>query len=144
VLEVWPSISECRAEGTCRKLVDHYPIITQLSIQTSIVMTKMRPNFRLADWPKVTTSLKNNLNNLPTPTEITDTQHFDKTLKELNKAIQDAIDKHIPKSKPFPYSKRWWTTELVNEKKKMQQLGGQAKYHQMNENHPIHKKYCQQ
>jgi hypothetical protein len=139
------TIIKCTTDEATRPArMDHYSIIMQLNIRAPKVTTKSRLNFRLADWPKLTTTLKNNLDNLPNPMEITNTQQFDRMLKELNEAIQDAVNKHVPNSKPCPYSKRWWMTKLVSEKKKMQQLGGQAKYHRMNKNHLIHEEYCQQ
>jgi 23S rRNA pseudoU1915 N3-methylase RlmH len=81
------------------------------------------------EWPKLVKTLKTNLTNIPPPAEIKDTQEFNNKLKLLNEAIQDAISKHVKLTKPSPYSKRWWSKELADEKKKSQQLGGRAKYH---------------
>jgi hypothetical protein len=54
------------------------------------------------------------------------------------------IEKHVKLMTPSPYSKRWWTKELVSEKKKMQQLGGRSRYHPQNAQHPVHDEYqCQ-
>jgi hypothetical protein len=64
------------------------------NIHTQIAQ-KPRYNFRLADWPELVTTLKSNLDNLPSPTEITNVQDFDSKLNALNTAIQDAINKHI-------------------------------------------------
>ena len=65
-------------------------------------------------------TLKENLTNLPLPTEIPSIQNFDKKLKMLNEAIQDAINKNVELSKPSPYSKWWWSPGLSEEKKQMQ------------------------
>ena len=35
-------------------------------------------------------------------------------------------------------------SDLANEKKKMQQLGGRAKYHRLNMRHPVHEEYRRQ
>jgi hypothetical protein len=51
------------------------------------------------------------------------------------------IKKHVKLTKPSPYSKRWWSTNLAKEKKKMQQLGGRSKYHRLAINHPVHEEY---
>jgi hypothetical protein len=40
-----------------------------------------------------------------------------------------------------PYSKRWWSKDLADEKRKTQQLGGRAKHHQENMQHLIHNEY---
>jgi len=61
--------------------------------------------------------LKENLTNIPAPTEIESIQNFNMALSNLSQAIQDAIEKHIKLTKPSPYSKRWWSAELANEKK---------------------------
>ncbi|KAF8223272.1 hypothetical protein L208DRAFT_1518440 [Tricholoma matsutake] len=128
--ELVDSIVKCTTDDASRPVkTDHYPIITQLDIVAPKVTSKPRPNFRLANWLELISTLKNNLDNLAPPTELVDTQSFDRTLDELNNnAIQDAVRKHVKISKPSPYSKRWWSTELVSEKKKMQQLGGRVKF----------------
>jgi len=40
-------------------------------------------------------SLKENLTNIPSPTEIESIQDFDMALNNLNQAIQEAIEKHV-------------------------------------------------
>jgi hypothetical protein len=79
------------------------------------------------NWTELVKTVRENLTNIPPPTEIESIQEFDTALKNLNRAIQDAIEKHVKLTKPSPYSKRWWTSDLANEKKKMQQLGGKSK-----------------
>jgi hypothetical protein len=78
-----------------------------------------RPNFRMANWNKLTKILKQNLANIPPPTEIGPIEEFDTKLKALNDTIRDAIGKTIKLTKPSPYAKRWWTMELTGVKKKM-------------------------
>ena len=139
------AVIKCNTDDASRPVkTDHYPIVIQLNIHTPKVAQKPRYNFRLADWPELVTTLKTNLDNLPPPTEITDIQEFDSKLNALNTAIQDAIGKHVQLTKPSPYSKRWWSTELAKEKKKMTQLGGRSKYHRGSLDHPIHEEYRQQ
>ena len=58
-----------------------------------------------------------------------------------DEAIQQTMEKHVKLSTPSPYSKRWWSNDLANEKKCMQQFGGQSKYHWWDEHHPIHEVY---
>jgi hypothetical protein len=114
------AVVKCNMDDASRPIkTDHYPIVTQLNIHTPNTAQKLRYNFRLADWPELVTTLKTNLDNLPSPTEITNIQDFDNKLDALNTAVQDAIKKHIQLTKLSPYSKRWWSTELVKEKMKM-------------------------
>jgi len=88
-----------------------------------------RPNFRLANWNELMKILKQNLANIPPPTEIDSIEEFDTKLKALNDAIRNAIGKTIKLTKPSPYAKRWWTMELTDAKKKMRQMGAKSKYH---------------
>jgi hypothetical protein len=139
------SIIKCNTDNAARPIkTDHYPIVTQIDIHTLKTAWEPRCNFRLTDWTEFGKTLKSNLANLPMPTEIADAKTFNGKLKTLNDAIQDAITKHVKLMKPSPYMKRWWTSELMTEKKKTQQLGGRSKYHRLNGQHPIHEEYRQQ
>ncbi|KAF8220065.1 hypothetical protein L208DRAFT_1034178, partial [Tricholoma matsutake] len=153
------AIIKCNTEDVARPVkTDHYPIITQIDIHTDDAQPgnpnkthkmasdawKPQCNFRKADWPELIKMLKANLANIPLPTETDSIQEFDERLKNLNEKIQDAINKHVKLTTPCPYSKRWWTLELADKKKIMQQLGGQSKYHRQNIQHPVHNKYQQQ
>ena len=139
------AIIKCKTDDAARPVkTDHYPVITQLDIHATRAAWEPKRNFRLTDWNEFVKTLKDNLANIPIPTVIDDIQDFNTALDNLNQAIQDAIEKHIKITKPSPYSKRWWTSELANEKKAMQRLRGKSKYHRSNPQHPIHEKYRQQ
>jgi hypothetical protein len=123
------AIIKCNTEDATRPVkTDHYPIVTQIDIYAPKTEWKPRYNFRMADWPELVKTLKANLANIPPPTEIESTQEFDDRLKTLNETIQDAIKKHVKMTKPSPYSKRWWTTELADEKKKMHDKTDNTRY----------------
>jgi len=124
------AIIKCKTDDATRPVkTDHYPIITQLDIHATRTAWEPRRNFRLTNWTELSKTLKENLANIPAPTEINNILDFNAALNNLNQAIQDAIEKHVKLTKPSPYSKRWWTTELANEKRTMQRLGGKSKYH---------------
>ncbi|KAF8223896.1 hypothetical protein L208DRAFT_1515704 [Tricholoma matsutake] len=123
-------VIKCNTEDVMRPVkTDHYPIITQIDIYAPKTAWKLRQNFRLADWTELVKTLKDDLANIPPPTEIVTMQEFDDKLKVLNITIQNAIEKHVKLTTPSPYSKRWWTKELASKKKKMQQLRGRSRYH---------------
>jgi hypothetical protein len=139
------SIIKCNTDDAARPIkIDHYPIVMQIDIHTPKTAWEPRRNFCLTDWTEFGKTLKSNLANLPMPTEIADVETFNSKLKTLNDTIQDTIMKHVKLMKPSPYMKRWWTSELMTEKKKTQQLGGRSKYHHLNGQHPIHEEYQQQ
>jgi ribonuclease HI len=139
------TIIKCNTDDANRPVkTDHYPIITRLDIHAMRTAWEPRPNFRLTDWGELIKTLRTNLTNIPTPAEIESIEDFDTALDKLSRAIQDAIARHVKTTKPSPYSKRWWTKELADEKKTMRRLGGKSKYHRANPQHPIHEKYRRQ
>jgi hypothetical protein len=139
------AIIKCKTDNVTRPVkTDHFPIVTQFNIHATRTTWEPRHNYSLTDWTEFAKTLKENLANMSPPTGIKSIQDFNAMLKNLNEAIQDATEKHVKMTKPSPYSKRWWTTELANEKKKMQRLGGKSKYHHANPQHPIHETYWQQ
>ena len=143
--ELMDLIIKCNTEDSTRPIkTDHYPIVTQIDIHAPRTIWKPRRNFRLTDWTELVKTLKDDLANAPPPTEIASIQEFNDKLKTLNEKIQNAIEKHVKLTTPSPYSKRWWTKELADEKKKMQQLGGRSKYHRQNAQHPVHAEYRRQ
>jgi len=67
--------------------MNHYPIVTQIDICAPRIKITPRQNFRQVNWTELVKTLKENLANLPPPTEIPSIQSFDKKLKALNEAI---------------------------------------------------------
>ena len=136
------ALVKCDTDEASRPVkTDHFPIITQIDIYAPQAVWKPRHNFRLTEWPEFIKTLSDDLDNIPIPTEIHDTDTFTHRLNMLNEKIQNAIKLHVKLTKPSPYSKRWWSTDLTKEKKKTLQLGGRAKYHRLVPNHPIHEEY---
>jgi hypothetical protein len=139
------AIIKCNTEDSAWPIkTDHYLIVTQINIHAPTTAWKPRCNFRLTDWTELVKTLKDDLANIPPPTEIASIQEFSDKLNILNEKIQNTIEKHIKLTTPSPYSKRWCTKDLADEKKKMQQLGGRLKYHHQNAHHPVHAEYWQQ
>ena len=101
-------------------------------------------NLQEVDWPKFCNTLKLNLANLTHPTAITNKNTFTRKLAELNKAVWDSINKHIKESKPVPYSKRWWSSALTQEKRQTARLRQKFKRYRDYPDHPVHEEYRQQ
>ena len=95
---------------------DHYPIITTLDIHTPKAIHAPRLNFHDVDWPELLNTLKPNLANISPPTVITNTDNFNQKLTALYTTVWDVINKNVKLSKPSPYSKRWWSTALAQDK----------------------------
>jgi hypothetical protein len=125
---VLDNIIKCNMDDeTCPPKTDHFPIVTEIDVQTEKTQWEPRPNFRLANWNELTKVLKQNLANIPPPAEIDLTEEFDAKLKALNVAIKDAIGKTVELTKPSPYAKQWWTIELMEAKKENMTTGSKIK-----------------
>ena len=48
------------------------------------------------------------------------------------------IEKVVPRKKPSPYAKRWWTKELGKARRKVRQLGRKARHYEWYPEHSIH------
>ena len=117
---IMDAIVKCDMDETSTPVkTDHFPIITQIDIHAPKAVWKPRYNYRMTDWPEFTKTLIENLEILPNPTEIYDADTFTHRLKTLNDNIKAAIEKHMTLTAPSPYSKRWWSSDLAKEKKKM-------------------------
>jgi hypothetical protein len=79
------AIIKCNTDDTARPIkTDHYPIITLIDIHAPKTTWEARQNFCRANWTELGKTLKANLANLPTPTEIENIEAFDNKLKALN------------------------------------------------------------
>ena len=142
---IMDAIIRCNTDSATRPIkTDHFPIITQIDIHAPKATWTPRRNFRLADWPELLKTLNENLANLPLPTEIHTINSFNQRLDTLSEAIQDAVERHVKLTTPTPYSKRWWSSDLANEKKIMLQLGRRSKYYRRHVLHPVHEEYRKQ
>jgi hypothetical protein len=97
--------------------MDHMPILSRLEIMPGRTDFEAKCNYKLTDWAEFRETLEAGLAALPEPEELAMTARFHATLEQLDLVIKAAITKHVPMSKPSPYSKRWWSKELAALKK---------------------------
>ena len=83
------------------------------------------------------------LTELPEPEELTMIVQFHATLKQLDLVIKVAITKHVPMSKPSPYSKHWWMKELAALKKVKEKLVRRSYERRVMDEDPIHEAFQQ-
>jgi len=120
---------------------DHMPIISQLEIETRRTNFEAKHNFKLTDWEKFRKTMEAKLREIPEPEEIETEEQFHTTLEKLDTRIKETIEKHVPWSKPSPYSKRWWTHELGTLKKEKERLARKSYRSQALNQDPVHKEY---
>jgi hypothetical protein len=95
---------------------DHLPIEIILNICPKTVPPPTPPyNFEKTNWELLKTHLRLSMPPVigthPSPTEL------DTYADNLTKALQDAIARTTPRKKPCPHSKRWWTSDLTDLRK---------------------------
>jgi len=96
-------------------------------------------NYRAVEWGTFLTELIKNLEKIPEPRQIDDEDQFHKALHDLTKAIHDTIEKNVPKHKPSPHSKRWWTKELNSARSLAKRTGERVYRYRNHPTHPVHK-----
>ena len=134
------TIIKCHTDNAMRPIkTDHYPIITTLDVHSPKAEQPPRYNFCRMDWTWFLPTLKTSLDELPQPAPIDNVNSFNHKLTALNTAIWDSINKNLEVSKPTPYSKRWWSTALAQERKNTVKLVQKAKQFCDQPNHSIHK-----
>jgi len=125
-----PTFVECDTKPEKRPArTDHFPIIGKMNIVPERINPAPRLNWRQTDWGEFRTKLMLNLSSMGAPQPIADIPHFQTTFALLAAAIQSATDQMVPKMKPSPFTKRWWTQELTELRKKKQSL--RAKSHRL-------------
>ena len=139
---LYEAINICNTDEESKPISsDHFPIITQIDFLMVKSLNRPRYNFRDTKWTKFSKALSDNLNNLLPPSTITSIATFDNRLRKFNKAVQDMIDKHVKFLKPYPYSRRWWSKDLAEQKKVTCQLGSSLKCQRQNPGHHVHEAY---
>ena len=90
------------------------PIVTDLNIRLKTHMDPPWPNFRVADWKAFREALVPNLAELAMTEYISMEAEFFTHTHALTCAITEVIDACIPKCRPMPHQKHWWSWELAD------------------------------
>ncbi len=92
---------------------DHIPILTILDTKVSRSKTNTRWNYKRVDWKVFQTTLKCNLAKLTPPCEIDSAEGLQHRLTGICEAINDTVKEHVPRTRPCPKTKRWWSNECT-------------------------------
>ena len=140
--ELVQSFTQCSVEYHLRPVItDHFPIISVLDLQPQRTDLAPLSNFQRVDWEEFREALSSNLSSIPPPTELNSPELFDEALFHVTHAITMAIKSKVPKTKPSPYAKRWWSQELERERKEVHKLGHKARARLARRLDPIHEEH---
>ncbi|KAG2110128.1 hypothetical protein DEU56DRAFT_712823, partial [Suillus clintonianus] len=71
-----------------------------------------RFNYRETDWEKFSAQLQERPQKIPPPTILTNIDDFQAAAKALSSTLQETVEENVPKSRPNPHAKQWWTREI--------------------------------
>ena len=134
------TITSCTTDpGQRGPRTDHVPILTVLNLEIPLASETSARNYREVNWEEFDDYLKDRLAQLPPPAPIVTENDFQRVAKTLDQVLRDAVDAHVPRSKPCPHSRRWWTKELTEMKKKANRLSRQSFNFRALPDHPCHR-----
>lgn len=133
-------MTRCEVEPELRPVeTDHYPIITELSLNPDRLNLPPKRNFRMTNWEKFTKHLEEQTRTIAPPLDnIQTTIDLENRLDQLANAIQSTVDACVPLCKPSPFSKRWWAAELDELNANVKRLSQKANKKRQQPSHPVH------
>jgi len=143
--EIQEHVMRCEVVPSLRPTcTDHFPIVTNISLPQSQIITTPNYNFHQVDWPSFQKSLKACLSLLPAPRKIGNQDQLDSAASGVTKALHETIWKCVKRSKPCPDLKRWWNGELRKKKKQLNKLRATSFRNQAFPLHPVHRELKKQ
>ena len=91
---------------------DHFLIVITLDMPVTRNKNTPALNYRATDWGEFRTVLTRELAHMPKTNYISTKEELDKALNNLETAILNTAKEVVPRRKPSPYAKQWWTKEL--------------------------------
>ena len=98
-------------------------------------------NFREADWPAIRDRLKLLLDEKLPASRIKTEDEFNDTVSSFTDIITEVLNYEIPITEPSPFSRRWWTKELTQLKRKQNRLSNKSYKFRLILDQPSHAEY---
>ena len=136
-IEDW--VTQCTTSpGQTPPKADHFPIHTTVDFTMSKSERPQSFNYRAVEWDAFLAELIKNLEAIPEPRWIDDEEQFRKALQDVSQAIHDTREKIVPRRKPSPHSKRWWTKDLDIARSQAKRAGEKVYMYRHHPAHPSH------
>ncbi|OJT13951.1 hypothetical protein TRAPUB_9490 [Trametes pubescens] len=132
-------VIHCQAYPSLRPpRTDHYPILTALDLAAPPSELVPGYNYARADWEALEHAMREGFEGLPPPRELRSVEEFDRVLSAVTDIFSRAVAQHIPRRKPSPYQKRWWSDNLGELRRQMNRAQRRAERHKGWPDHPAH------
>jgi hypothetical protein len=122
-------------------LADHLPIITILDLPLPRSSAPSSLNYREGDWPTINTKLRARLQTESPASRIKTKAEFVNKVDTVINIIKSVLEEELEVTKPSPYSRRWWTRELTDLKKKQNRLSNISYRFRAIHDHPSHQEH---
>lgn len=119
-------------------MADHYPIVTKVQLPVTVQEQIPPRDFHDVDWDEFKAHLHMELNKIPEPGPLNSAEEIEKALDDLEQSLVTTIERLVPRKKPTPYSKRWWTRDLSKARAEYRRLDAQSRKWWNAPFHPAH------
>jgi len=126
--------------GLCSPNTDHLPILSILNLPPTHNSSKPYRNFRAIDWEEFMDTLTTLLSHSELQ-RLTSDVEFNAALRTINTALSETIEMVVPVCKPFPNTKRWWSSKLGELHKKKNRLARSSYRWRGLLDHPAHQNH---
>ena len=92
---------------------DHVPVLTQFDMSLAASVESPSWNYHEVDWEKFNSAINNTLSNTPPPPRLDNVEAFQTAARNLDTALRNTVEALVPKTRPHPHQKRWWTKDLT-------------------------------
>ena len=127
----------------CPQKKDYLPIISMLELEIEEAIQVAKYNFRSANWEEFRKCLEDKFATVQIAENIPMEEAFYEHIARLDSAIKAVIKEHVLISNPSPYTKRWWTKNLVRMKKCKEQLARKSYRRRVADKDPVHEEFRQ-
>ncbi|KAJ7092504.1 hypothetical protein C8R43DRAFT_823735, partial [Mycena crocata] len=126
-----------RTPGT----TDHFPVISELDLEPLLKGKEERWNWREGNWDEFREMLAGELGEMGEVEGYASVEEVLEGIKQLDAALWRCVEKHIPRAKVCPHSKRWWTEALSNARKEKEKLARKSYRRRDNRDDPAHEAF---
>ena len=122
----------------CGLKTDHVPILTHINLDVPPASDADFRNYREVNWESFNSHLSTLLSRLPL-TPIETKVQFQEVAHGLDLALRETVENCVPKMKPSPHSRCWWTKDLTELKKDVNHLNCITYQFRAIPDHPSHR-----
>ena len=118
---------------------DHLPILTVFDMSMPASAELPTWNYRSVNWDKFNSSLKDSLTELSgSPCIIETAEEFQQAAHNFDQALHHTVEAAVPRTRPHPHTKHWWTKDLTKTADELKQLCKTAHRYRALPEHEVH------